>query len=286
MIVADSSDQVVESDETNNVKTVNIPPPDLVVQDITFSPAEASVGDNLTIAVTIKNQGSGRADSSRLTCYIDDVARGYQDVSVLDTGATATKTFTWGAEAGQHIIKAVADFSNQITESNETNNELTVTFSTLSPDLVVQDISWSMENPLISDNMTFISTIKNQGKGRAGRSQLTYYIDNVSKGYLDVPEIKAGDIVAETFCLSVWTGSHTVKVVADSGNQVTEIDESNNEKTLDFSITKEAADLTGKTASTNPQGKGFMEGSWWLFFIAAVVLSGVTLIATMKYYKR
>jgi hypothetical protein len=83
--------------------------------------------------VTIKNQGSGKAGSSRVHFYIDGSSRGYQDVQEIDAGTTATKTFTWVAEADSHAIKAVADSNNEVTESDETNNEKTVTLSVSLP---------------------------------------------------------------------------------------------------------------------------------------------------------
>ncbi|MFC2067340.1 CARDB domain-containing protein, partial [Chloroflexota bacterium] len=70
-------------------------------------------------------------------------SRGYQEVQEINVGATATETFTWTAQAGSHTFKAVADSKDAFAESDETNNEKTVTLSVslalvpaLSPTLV------------------------------------------------------------------------------------------------------------------------------------------------------
>lgn len=234
-LAADSNNQVTESDETNNVKSLNLPPPDLIIQDISWSPTKAVFGDTVTFTVKIRNQGSGKTDGSQAALYIDDSSTGDQQVPALDSGAIAIKTFDWIAEAGTHSIKIATDPDNQVTEIDETNNEKKVSFTTLTPDLIIQDINWSMENPSISDDVTFLITIKNQGSHKADGSQITWYIDDSPSGYQDVPEISAGATITESFISSVEAGPHTVNVAADSNNQINEIDEANNEKTLSFS---------------------------------------------------
>lgn len=249
-IVADSNDQVAEIDETNNGRTVNLPPPDLTIQDITWSPTEASVGDTVSFTASIVNQGSGKTNNSQVTYYIDGVSIGYQDLPEMDSGNIVTKTLDWVAEAGTHIIKIAADSNNLVTETDETNNEKETDFSTLTPDLLVQDISWSMEYPSFSDDVTFVVTLKNQGSDKADISQLTCYIDDSSVGAQDIKEINAGDIVTETFVIAVEAGPHTVKIVTDSNNQVAEIDETNNEEVLSFSTI--VPDLVVKDITWSP----------------------------------
>ena len=106
------------------------------------------------------------------------------------------KTFTWTAEAGSHAFKAVADSNEMVAENDETNN-LKVLNLPLS-DLIVENITWSPENPLIGDKVTFTTTIKNQGSGRSDYSNITYFIDSSSIGTQDVPEIDAGATAQKT----------------------------------------------------------------------------------------
>ena len=46
--------------------------PDLVVEGVTWSPEVPDIGDTVTFTITIRNQGLGPADSSRVAYYIDD----------------------------------------------------------------------------------------------------------------------------------------------------------------------------------------------------------------------
>ncbi|MFC1982512.1 CARDB domain-containing protein [Chloroflexota bacterium] len=134
---------VAENNETNNVKTVALSTtaPDLIVENITWSPENLSRGDNVAFSVVIKNQGGGEAPPSRVNFYINGTSRGYKEVQSIGAGANVTKTFTWTAQAGSHAIKAVADGANHVIESDETNNAKVATFSTIAPDLVVQNIT-------------------------------------------------------------------------------------------------------------------------------------------------
>ncbi len=291
--VADSNDTLTESDETNNEKTVTFPTPDLIIETVTWSPVVPSIGETVTFTVTIKNQGIGKAGSSRVDLYIDGSSRGYQDVQEIDAGATATKTFTWVAETGSHTIKAVADSDDEVNESDETNNEKTVTFSTLPPDLIIETIAWLPADPSIEDTVTFTVTIKNQGSGGAGSSRVDFYIDGSSRGYQDVQEIDAGATATKTFTWTAEADSHAIKAVADSNNEVTESDETNNEKTVTLSVslppTPTPAPAPGTEPPEAPAGQPTPipspeRGLWpdLLFVLAAVVLGGTAIIVILK----
>jgi len=101
----------------------NEPKLDLIIQDIAWSPPNPSAGETVTFTVTIKNQGSGDAGPSTVEYYVDGFYKGYDSVSSIPAGGTATKDFTWSAEPGTHRIKAVASYNGSVPESDETNNE-------------------------------------------------------------------------------------------------------------------------------------------------------------------
>ena len=145
-VIADSNNEVTENNETNNVKTymVSTLAPDLIIESITWSPAYPTIGDTVTFTVTIKNQGSSKASYSYVAYYIERPRRWViqvayltsASVSPIEPGATVAKTFSWKAEAGLYIFKAIIDEEDQILESDESNNEKsTVTLSILSVSL-------------------------------------------------------------------------------------------------------------------------------------------------------
>ncbi len=223
--IADAEFQILESNERNNEKRVIFPgtaSPDFIVEAIVWSPERPSIGDMVTFTVIIKNHGSGKADYSYAAFYVDDAYSRSTRVGQLNAGASDNKTFTWNAKAGSHVFKVVVDANTRNIESNETNNVKEVTFSTLAPDLVVEDIDWSPESPSVGDTVTCTVTIGNRGSEKAGYSYLGYYINDVFKGDLEVPEVAAGANVTMTFPWIIPEGSHSIRAVIDTEDDVPE----------------------------------------------------------------
>lgn len=77
--IADVYNDVEESNEGNNERaetmSVTCVKPDLIIQDISWSPSSPNKDDGITFTVKIKNQGSGSAGSSAVKYYIRLVAK-------------------------------------------------------------------------------------------------------------------------------------------------------------------------------------------------------------------
>ncbi len=250
--IVDKDDQILEINESNNEKSVNFAetsPPDLIVEGITWSPETPSIKDTVIFTVTIKNQGNGKASNSRVAYYIDDTFLTSDYLDPISPNATANETFTWKAQAGTQIIKAVADYLDWVTESDETNNEITATLPTMIPDLIISSITGSPENPSIEDTVTFTVTIKNQGNGKAGSSRVYFYVDDSHLGYQDVPELNVGASETKTFTWTAQAGLHDIKAVADHLDLIAESDETNNETMVTFPI----PDLIIKSITGSPE---------------------------------
>ena len=227
--------------------------PDLIISGITWSPTNPSVGSSVTFTVTIKNQGSGGALSSYVYYYIDGTKVTSDSVSSIPAGGTTTESFSWTATSGSHAVKAVADADNRVSESNEGNNEKTVTFTGTPSDLIISGITWSPTNPAVGSSVTFTVTIKNQGSGGALSSYVYYYIDGSKVDSDSVSSIPAGDTTTETFSWKAKAGSHSVKAVADAGNTVSESNEGNNDKTVTFKASPTPTSTPKLTPSSTPK---------------------------------
>lgn len=58
--------------------------------------------------------------------FVDGDYEDYDYISSIAAGATSTHTITWStwsAEPGSHVIKAIVDYDNYVSESDESNNE-------------------------------------------------------------------------------------------------------------------------------------------------------------------
>jgi hypothetical protein len=140
--------------------------------------------------------------------------------------------------------------SGSVTESDESNNEKTKTFQVTkqASDLIIRDISWTPSSPKTGDTVTFTVTYKNQGTLSTGRNfDVCLYVDGSSVTYKTVNDLSTGASATTTFTWSVSRdvsgGDHSVSAYADkytksSSGEITESDESNNEKELNLTITK------------------------------------------------
>ena len=212
--------------------------PDLIIQDISWSPSNPKQDDTVKINVKTKNQGSGSAGRFYVCYYVDGSYYDRDYVSSLSAGSTTTTSFTWTAECGNHAIKAVADCYDAVAESDETNNAKIENINIIcKPDLIIQDITWSPSNPKEGDDVEFTVTVKNQESESAGASYVYYYIDGSYVDYDYVPALSAGSTSTQSF---TWTankcGNVQVKAAADATNAVDESNEGNNEKTKTVSV--------------------------------------------------
>ena len=182
-----------ESDTTNNcsdVVTVTVgaaPAPDLVVDRPTVSDSSPTTGVSFTLSATVRNQGSGSADSTTLRYYrstdstitASDTAVGTDSVSGLPASGTSPESINQTAPdtPGTYYYGACVDAVSG--ESDTTNNcsvALTVTVGAApAPDLVVDRPTVSESSPTAGSSFTLSATVRNQGNGSSGSTTLRYY---------------------------------------------------------------------------------------------------------------
>jgi len=122
-----------------------VPMPDLLVTAINAyhnnTGCDAWFNLSNEIDVTVENNGTGAANASNVSLYIDGVFFGKLPVPSLAAGANVTVTFRNWKPIGEDCLKppcefnwsykdynftAIADCDGEVGESNETNNETTV----------------------------------------------------------------------------------------------------------------------------------------------------------------
>lgn len=107
------------------VPTATPAPADLIISAMTFQPSQPQEGQTITANVTVTNQG-GNAGASTVKWFpcADLASVEKKPVPALVSGQSLafTFTFTFTSARTNCQMQAVADFDNQITESNEANN--------------------------------------------------------------------------------------------------------------------------------------------------------------------
>ena len=134
---ADPEDNVAESNETNNLASITFSVtetfPDLIISSFSINPASPTTADQITFTAVVKNQGNAASSASTVSIrvggeYPPSAPR--YNVPALAPGATHTVTRTLNLNVTQnYIAEATADPEESIIESNESNNQATVTFT-------------------------------------------------------------------------------------------------------------------------------------------------------------
>jgi len=136
--IADTKSKINESDENNNSfaasPTTITYGPDLIVTSI-GTPATVRADSDVSIPVTVKNQGTGTSGKFYIGIYLSDDSTittsdkylGQEYFTTLVPGAQESFTSSIYIPAnlsGTYYIGAIVDYKSNIGESNETNNSL------------------------------------------------------------------------------------------------------------------------------------------------------------------
>ncbi len=229
--------------------------PDLIIEDLyPESSTQPEAGKPLNFTMIIKNKGEATANSSTAKYSFNGASEGEISIPELSAGANTSSGFSFTPGNEENIsVTAVADSGNTISESNEDNNKMSkvINIKRELPDLKIESISLSPEEPHPGENITFTVTVKNNGYATAENSEIKYDIKGNNENYMGIistPALAAGEAKAGTF---FWTpaneGQIEVKATVDTGNVVSESDETNNGFTKTATVYKE-------TVSSNEGG--------------------------------
>ena len=232
-VYVDESDLIRETNESNNTLTIAIPEipyPDLVISSLTVPTDDFNDGDVITLRAEVKNIGNDTLRVFYVGFKVDGNLIGTQRVAGLSNGSSVNISQDWIVSPGEHEIKVVADYYNDVVELNETNNSLTIALPEIPyPDLVVTDIVWTPSNIRYGDRVIFSAHVDNIG-GKTSRSfYVRFEIDGGYIGHGIVSGLNANESAVVNVSWIASEGSHTIKVIADSYDSVVEGNESNNE---------------------------------------------------------
>ena len=236
-VTADAGDIIRETDADNNLlnDSLFVPYPDLVVSDITWTPATIEDGNAVTFTANITNEGERTLREFRITFRIDGSVVGTKYVDGLNAGESVSIGQVWRAEPGEHSVSALADSQYRVRESNETNNLLEVDLpEVMLSDLMVVEVTGIPEpgNITLGQHIYFKVTVKNIGTANTTQRFYTgIKLDGVCIGKEVVYGLDAGETMTVPITWVATGGSHSITAWADPDDFVTETNESNNNRT-------------------------------------------------------
>ncbi|HIH95594.1 TPA: PGF-pre-PGF domain-containing protein [Methanosarcina acetivorans] len=260
--VVDEDNLITESNEGNNEETATVTVtenslPDLIISTFSY-PEDPEPGEHQRIRVNVKNQGTATSEATMLVLYIDgDLVENWA-ISRLSSGEISYNSYTWiPTSEGTVELKAVVDKDNLVAESNEENNEKTATVAVAEdffPDLIIEDLVPESEGE-VGKTLNLTLKVKNQGTAPSEGVQAEYYINGTAptQDDIQVPALSVGEEKDVMFSLVPdREGQMEVKVHIDSGTDVYELDENNNEFTKIVDVKTIRPDLIIESLSLNP----------------------------------
>lgn len=222
--------------------------PNLAPTSLERSPADPGAGENVTFTATVTNHGNASAGNFIVQFFLDgDQLGGNISVVGLDANESAqVSSDAWNATEGDHNATVIVDAGDDVNESNEEDNELTLAFTvegeeTEDPgqaDLIAGEPSLDPTDPAPGDNVTFTASVSNGGNASAGNVTVQFLLDGEQLGEnITLAGLAANESIE--IASEAWNaseGDHNVTVVTDAGDDVDESDESNNEATTSFTV--------------------------------------------------
>jgi len=259
LVFTDANDDVFESNETNNVLAlpVNVQlgkQPDLVPVSVSM-PSPLPTGQSVQFVLTINNQGAGSAQPEWYDCLFLSSNSVFDssgllaldsETSIVKVGASYQVTNQIQLPRlppGDYYLYAVADYLDQIFESNETNNMLQIPVKvalSAMPDLAPAGLS----GPATMTKGQFYTVtwgVTNLGPGvaQAPWQDMVYFSSNA---FIDataspiafnlqdtnLPPHGSYQSTNDFMCPSVPPGTYYFILLTDAGDQVYESAEDNN----------------------------------------------------------
>lgn len=194
----------------------NVTQSDLIVESISYSPTNISVGQPVTFTIRIKNQGTADISSFFwLGFYIDYQPSGCNDanniyaVYSLAAGAALNADFTYPGSisaAGLHNLYGFVDAFCQIDESNEDNNLLGPISITVNKGTTTSTIATSDRPSVFGQSVTLTATVTPVAPGYGTPTGMVSFRDVTTT--LGTGTLSGGIATFNTSSLAV--GSHDI----------------------------------------------------------------------------
>ncbi len=257
-VQADYRNEINESDENNNKKSRVYECPEAGMPDLKIVNARVEYKDycravnysNSSIIFEVVNVGNQTSPQTGGRIYIDGHWRGTFSVDQLQPGESTNFSINlqYMCTGSEDEIRIVVDAQNAIVESDEANNEVSLTtdcvITPTGADLAVSNVTSSVTGIIVTPDGRILPVklaisydVTNVGSGYSCYTNTGVYVDGVLTAKDSVPPLAPGETASRTFAWQYnmrrcTEPSDLIVVKVDVDNAVDEVDEGNNEESL------------------------------------------------------
>ena len=229
----DPDGAISEGIETNNTVAIQIlvvfelvrpwEPSDLVLSAFTLNPARPVSGENVSLKVNVRNDGTDPYTDIEVRFMVDGGEVGQATLAELAAGEQTDISVLWvGAEPGRHYLAAQAELPPGTLDRNTSNNTAAALVHVGGetdplPDLVVEEITVTE-----GESYHVAATIRNIGWAEAIELPVVFAMDGDAFADATVPEIGPdGSVVVDAvFSGDADPGGRVFTVVLDPDDVV------------------------------------------------------------------
>jgi len=259
-VKVDIDDEVEEQDEANNEisGSLTLLSPELYPTSLVFDRSVVHLDEEIQVSAEINNSGKGPASGVEVAFYVNHVRFATETIDLLDRGLSTVVSGTLDPDKlgltdapAIYEIKVVVDPDNVFDELDEANNGMTRPLTILAPEpkrpeIHPESIELSPPSPAElgrADAVTVSTVIKNTGRAAADRFDVGFYYrvkaglrwerfpcsDQASCSEITLAPGGQVKLVGTLPIAAIGPGIYEIRVLADSGNVVEELDETNDE---------------------------------------------------------
>ncbi|ODS42862.1 MAG: hypothetical protein MSIBF_06235 [Candidatus Altiarchaeales archaeon IMC4] len=267
-----------ECDETDNCMNITLTvttiyPPDIVVTDVTIGLNPKVEEQDMVFNITLMNKNESNTGPFEVGLYLGGTRVGNTTVDDLSGGGVTKKVnITWHGSLPENCDEQLsftvfADDTENVAESNELNNNMTLNVSR--PNLMTSNLQLqscgctaggggchsqypgccsTVTDILPGQSLYFVPIINNTGGYESGTSTLKVYSVTTGGneiGTLNVKSLAPGEKIGTrcglthirwTVPLSYTAGNYTFMAVADSPGEIYECNETDNQRQINITV--------------------------------------------------
>jgi len=224
---------------------------------ISMSPNPAAPGEPVNFRVSFDNEGAG-VDNLFCIGGVDTVRIFDRTFAHIDAGKKRTLVFNWAATGGSHTVWFELDPDRSKKDRNYSNNRVEMTINVAVknepeqekqqklPDLNLRE---AYATPSVKEGSlnSFSCTAENKGASYKGQWIMTFLVDDIIVAGKESYDLREGQIGGSQYdWRAQGIGKHRLTCVVDRDNKITESNENNNSRSVEFVVTEPEAPVVKK----------------------------------------